>query len=101
MNFSTTLSYWKRCVENDNFNQSPCGSLESVKHQKGSLGKVGGFFLSTAGNPPPSPQQDEKARLCRRKLTVTSFDPLPRKETAKKQQDSGLVAAERAAPGAF
>lgn len=81
MRFSTTLSYWKRCVENDNFNQCPCGSLESVNHQKGRWGVLP---LHSRESPPPSPQQDEKARLCRRKLTVTSFDPLSRKETAKK-----------------
>lgn len=86
-------------MENDNFNHPPCFPLESVNHEKGSLGGGGGSSSPQQGTHPP--QQDEKARLCRRKLTVTSFDPLPRKETAKKQQDSGPVAAEWAAPRAF
>lgn len=70
-------------MENDSFNQPPCCSLESVNHQKGSLGEGGRLFLPPSREPIP-PQQDEKARLCRRKLTVTSFDPLPPKETTKK-----------------
>ena len=69
-------------MENDNFNHPPCFPLESVNHEKGSLGGGGGSSSPQQGTHPP--QQDEKARLCRRKLTVTSFDPLPRKETAKK-----------------
>lgn len=41
--------------------------------------------------PPPAAPTDEKARLGRRKLTVSGFDPRPRKETApKKNITTGL-----------
>lgn len=62
-------------MENDSFIQPPCFS---VNHQRG-----GGGSSSPQQGPHP-PQRDEKAQLCRRKLTVTGFDPLPCKETAKK-----------------
>lgn len=52
------------------------------KPSEGKLGGGGGSSSPQQGTHPP--QQDEKARLCRRKLTVTRFDPLPRKETTKK-----------------
>lgn len=35
--------------------------------------------------PPPADPADGKARLGRRKLTVSGFDPRPRKETAPKK----------------
>lgn len=82
-------------MENDDSKQPPGFPLESVNHERGSFEGCGGWlFLSPSWEPNP-PLQDEKARLCRRKLTVTSFDPRPRKEIAKKkQQDSGPVVAE-------
>lgn len=89
--------------------------LHSVKHERGSRdgwGRVRGLALSPTGRhppppsapPPPAAPADEEARLGRRKLTVSGFDPRPRKETAPKktsQQDSGPDVVEQAAPGAF
>lgn len=45
-------------------------------------GEVKGLFLPTAGS--TTPQQDEKTQLCRRKLTVTVFDPQSPEDRGRK-----------------
>lgn len=59
--------------------------LESVNDERGKFWGCGSFssFSQPRTPPPPHPKQDEQTRLCRRKLTVISFDPQPCKERAK------------------
>lgn len=55
------------------------------------------LFLPPAGN--PSPRQDAKTLLGRRKLTVTSFDPGPSKETRKNNKTVAHSSQVSSAPG--
>lgn len=101
------------CSEEDVWKVTTPGfPLQVCEAREGKLGRRGEGsgahpLPSWEPNPPPThtpPAPDAKARLGRRKLTVSGFDPRPRKETAPKKQHNRTVAPKwqsRQHPGPF